>query len=48
MARIERWRQKMCTWEHLSEDGLSTGAIVTGEVSALKHELGVCRSRVSG
>ena len=27
------------TWEHLPEDGLSTGTIVTSEVSALKHEL---------
>jgi hypothetical protein len=32
------------TGEHLSEDGLSTSAVVTSEVSALKHELEVCRS----
>ena len=31
------------TGEHLAEDGLSAGAVVTSEVSTLKHELGVCR-----
>jgi len=31
------------TGEHLPEDGLSTGAVVTSEVSTLEHELGICR-----
>ena len=31
------------TWEHLPEDGLSTSAVVTSEVSTLEHELGICR-----
>jgi len=31
------------TGEHLPEDGLSTSAVVTSEVSTLEHELGICR-----
>jgi len=34
------------TGERFPEDGLSTSAIVTSEISTLEHELGVCRSKV--
>jgi len=43
-GEIKEWR----TGEHFSEDGLSTSAIVTGEVSTLEHELEVYGSKVSG
>lgn len=42
------WVKTGRTGEGLSEDGFSTGAIVTSEISTLKHELRVWRASISG